>query len=591
VTPVGLGNRGRVIQLSDAPLSLAPLSQTRPTLAEPRPTANESAAVGENASSARDRLLRKLNEIPNDPRFSDWEQKAELQDTYLTWAASVLERREAAFGPEARYELQRNMSVDVAGAMLPAVYDAVRSFISSTSRSPVSNAITTALGNAGEFSNTIDAPLIGGLVGGLTAYAVDQTFLGAMDRLSRLANMPSLKPVDIDALIPEPCTVQLRLSKRDGVTYKVFEPVATDAAPQLDAPVANTSLAALRSTSVERRNAVKAWQNVLNGGSVTSLLQPTLTGLTNMGRRAWLPKGALLDEGQLFAASAFASGTASASGRLAQGVARSLPWVAQANVSNLLGGTQRVNLFVSTRRDPDARAAGFASMVSLPRYVIPLARETVSAGLHAISIPYLHRSWKDLKALVLNLGGIAASNAAAGSLAVALGSHVAQLARKGSLTALPGEAHDSPGALLQQFTQSATSDFTWDLIKAQLKLVDHKVVESLDRRRQTLISQSLKEQASVGRAVMTSLTLSSPGLSRLSAPMREVLSRLRAELNDDGVAGAETLRQARESLKSPVGPDARILGNARRPLLAGTATLQSVASSIEALERLRRGPG
>jgi hypothetical protein len=555
-------------------------------------SASASAGVAENASSARERLLLRLDNMPFDTHQTvNADQQAAWQDEYLTWATSVLERREAAFGPEARYELHSNMSVDVAGAMLPAVYDAARSFISSTSRSPVSNTVTNALGTAGEFTNTYDPAVIGGIAGGLAVYAVDRTLLGAMDRLSWLANMPSLKPVDIDALIPEPCTVQLRLSNRGGVTYKRFERVATDAEPRVATHDAspNTSLAALRRTSAERREAVGAWQSVLNGRSGASLVHPTFTGLTNMGRRAWLPESALFDTGQLLGASALASGTAAAASRLALGIARSLPWVAQTHVDDLLGGTQRVNLFVSTRRDADARAAGFASIVSLPRYLIPLARETVSLGLHAIPIPFLHRSWKDLGAQGLDMTRHAFSNACASVFSVSVGSMVAQLARNGSLTALPGEAHNSPAALLQQFTQSAASDHIWEVFKANLSAVEHKLGNSLDQLRDMRVSHFRMVRVSAGGEVKQALNRLE--LDKLSVPMHAALVDLSRELDVRDVAGAETLRQARKRLQSAAGSDVDILGAERLPLLDATAKMLRAGSSIEALERVRRAPG
>jgi hypothetical protein len=552
--------------------------------------------------------------MPFDTRIGNADQQAAWQAEYLTWAASVLERREAAFGPEARYELQRDMSVDVAGAMLPAVYDAARSFISSASRSPVTNAVTTTLGNEGEFSNSYDPAVIGGIAGGLIAYAADKTLLGAMDRFSRLANMPRLEPVDIDALIPEPCPVRLLLSNRDGVTYKRFERVATDVEP-LGAPddaSANTSLAALRRTSEERREAVRAWQHGLKGKSWASLTQPVLTGAFNTGRRAWLPESALYEPWQLLGASAVASGAAAASSRVGEGIARSLPWTAQTRVDDLLGGTQRVNLLKRTLPNADVPAAGFDSILTVPRYLLPLVREIASLCLHAVPLPFLHRSWRDLWAQGLDIAYHAVANATASVFAVGTGLMVAQLARGGSLTKLPGEAHNSRGALLQQAVQSATSDYAWALIRGNLPAVPHSLVDSLDRWRALRVSQTRTAQASMGREMLRALnrleiqSLSAPmsrvmgreitgplgqrEIQRLSQTLSRALSKLLDELNDPGVAGADTLNAAHECLRSAVGSDARILGGAQRTLRCGIKNLQRAGSTLEANERARRAP-
>jgi len=133
-----------------------------------------------------------------------------LELDYVNWAAGVADQRQAAFG-DGGYSVGQDHATKFGEAVVPALYDGARQFISSSARSPFQGATMTGLAprheqvgglriNHGELDNQYDTAVIGGAVGGLVAYAVDSTVLKAMDKRADLANLPKLKAVDLKTL-------------------------------------------------------------------------------------------------------------------------------------------------------------------------------------------------------------------------------------------------------------------------------------------------------------------------------------------------------------------------------------------------------
>jgi hypothetical protein len=429
-----------------------------------------------------------------------------MQVEYIPWAAKVLESREKAFGAGG-YALDRNRSIALGEAALPALYDGVRQFISSMSRSPLRNAVATLVGprsagtdasgqrlNAGELNNNYDPSLAGGVAGAATAYAVDTALLSAMDRRARLANFPEFKPVNLKALVPDPAPVQLRMVQG---RKEFWRPLHDESgALQADAPggQGSPSMAALKDKTETRRKLLTDVQEMLEAKQWGLLAQPMLAGGANVLRRAILSKEALLRPLPVLGHSMWASGLGGASAKLGLGLAKSAAW---ADVDNLVGGKQRVNLFATRVADSNVRPAGLADYRGLPGHAWQVTKETVSLTAHFALGPWRSSgsripSREAVQARIGDLARTVVSNVFASVLSTATGPLVAQLLRNGAAAPLPGESPQSGAYLLQQAAQSATNDFVWQASREALRGGAYNLGASLDRWRDNRQARSLQ---------------------------------------------------------------------------------------------------
>lgn len=433
------------------------------------------------------------------------EAQVAMEAQYIEWAAKVLEAREKAFG-SGGYVLGQDRSIALGEAALPAMYDGARQFISSMSRSPFRNAVATLLAprsggtdasgqkiNAGELSNNYDPSLTGGVAGAATAYAVDSALLSAMDRRARLANFPEFKPVDLKALVPDPAPVQLRMVEGRKEYWRPLQDERTALHAAAPTGQDTPSLAALKDKTETRRKLLSDLQDVLEAKQWGLLAQPMLAGAFNVLRRASSSTHALLRPAPVLAHSMWASGVAGASTKLTLGLAKSAAW---ADVDNLVGGRQRVNLFATKVANPDVRPAALSDLPGLPRHAWEVTKEAASLAAHFMAGP-----WRDSGTLVpsreavqARVGDIArtlVSNVFASVFSTAVGPLVAQIMRGGAAAPLPGESPQSGAYLLQQAAQSATNDFVWQASKEAFKGGAYDLGKSLDRWRDNKQAQWL----------------------------------------------------------------------------------------------------
>lgn len=441
-------------------------------------------------------------------------QQAALETEYLDWAARTLAARQQAFG-EGRYAVDRDRSIAVGEAALPALYDGVRQFLSSSSRSPLSGALATWVGprltppdaagrrvNVGELNNHWDPAVIGGSAGGATALAMDSTLLSAMDRRARLANFPKFSPVDLKALVPDPSPVQLRIVEG---RKEYFRPADAGGDP---ASAGLPTMAALQEKALHHRNALAQVQGALQGQGFGLFAQPLVTGAANVLRRQLMSAAALTQGLPVLGGGILASGGAGAATRLGLGLAKA---AAYADVDNLVGGTQRVNLFAPKLPQPNQPAASWSDAGNLPRHALDVTREAGS-----LAAQYLAGPWRDSGGLLPSAGSLGArvsdiahtvlSNTLASVFSTATGPLVAQVLRNGSSGAQPGESLQSPAYLLQQFAQSATNDFVWNASRSALRTGAFDLGASLDRWRDGRQAQLLQTARQAQDAL--------PGLAR-----------------------------------------------------------------------------
>jgi hypothetical protein len=453
--------------------------------------------IGETSTPSRERIQKALDTKDfRAPEGVARDAQVAMEAQYIDWAATVLEAREKAFG-SGGYVLQQDRNIALGEAVLPAMYDGVRQFISSMSRSPLRNAVATLLAprsgtdasgqklNAGELSNNYDPSLIGGLAGAATAYAVDTALLSAMDRRARLANFPEFKPVDLKALVPDPAPVQLRIV---GDTKEYWRPLQDElTAPNAAAPAGQDtpSMAALTDKTETQRKLLSDVQDMLEAKQWGMLAQPMLAGAFNVLRRATSSAKSLLQPGPVLAHSLWASGLGGASTKLTLGLAKS---AAFADIDNLVGGRQRVNLFATKVANPEVRPAGLSDYRGLPMHAWEVVKETASLAAHFAAGPWrdsgsLIPSREAVQARVGDIARTVVSNVFASALATGTGPLVAQILRGGAAAPLAGESPQSGAYLLQQAAQSATNDFVWQASREAFRGGAYNLAASLDRWR------------------------------------------------------------------------------------------------------------
>jgi len=458
------------------------------------------------AATPRERIAAALDAIAfHAPAGEARVVQVAMEAEYIDWAAKVLEAREKAFGSSG-YAFGHDRSIALGEAVLPAMYDGVRQFISSMSRSPLRNAVATLIGprsagtdasgqrlNAGELNNNYDPSLAGGVAGGATAYAVDTALLSAMDRRARLANFPEFKPVDLKALVPDPAPVQLRMVQGGKEYWRPLQDEPTAPPATVSAGHGRLTMAALEDKTATRRKLLSDVQDVLEAKQWGMLAQPMLAGAFNVLRRASIPAQALLRPVPVLAHSMWASGLGGASTKLALGLAKSAAW---ADVDNLIGSRQRVDLFATQVAKPEVRAAGLSDIRGLPGHAWQVAKETASLAAHFTAGP-----WRDSSTMIpsreavqARIGDIArtlVSNVFASVFSTATGPLVAQILRNGAAAPLTGESPRSGAYMLQQAAQSATNDFVWQASKEALKGSAYNLAASLDRWRDSKQAQWL----------------------------------------------------------------------------------------------------
>lgn len=513
-----------------------------------------------------------------------------MEAEYIDWAAGVLQARQKAFGAGAAYTLGGDMKAPLKDAVLPALYEGARQFISSASRSPVSNAIVSALGPrtnsaghaVGELTFQLDAASVGGSIGGTTAYAVDAWVLQAMDRRAKLANFPGLKAVDLKALVPDPAPVQLRIVNG---TKEYWRPAA-DAGETPDVP----TMTELKNRATSQREALARWQQNLDGKGLAAWFQPAMAGAFNVVRRAVSNTAALTEPLPLFAGSVLASANAGALSKFTLGMTKALPVVSQTEVDNLVGGKQQANLFAVQRPDPNTPAATWSDAKHLPQFMAGTARE---AGDLLVQTFNPRRSWSEIGGQAKDILRTALSSATASVTALGTGPLFGTLLRGGSSEPLPGESPHSGAYMLQQFVQSTMNDFTWNAAKDFMKADSYGLSADLDRHR-AQSQQDLLAAAGTARRTLPDLLASlaqsvTPQSDSALAAVMPAISQALAPSGTDQGTNLARLKDAKRDLKNAaIGSDLDVR-QAHAKLLAALNTVIEATEQHEA-QRLRWSP-
>ncbi|MFD1838023.1 type III secretion system effector XopF2 [Paracidovorax cattleyae] len=507
-----------------------------------------SGDEGDGADAAVARLrMQVMAHLGPMPLAADVQDRAEVQaqmeTEYVQWAADRLLERQKAYGATEGYHFREHMEpVGWQRASVAIAYESLKGFMTSATRTPSGGAISTLRDNeVGDTASKIWPAVYGGMIAGMVNYLTESIVVPAMDRRSRVANMPGFKAVDPKVLVPDPAPVQLELTAEGAKRFW---------RPARDSEVGRTSTTedvvrstrnALRGAAFDHRKLVETRQKLMDGKAEAALLKPMLTAIANATRRGLSSEETLASPLRALGFGAVASGTASAVNKAVLETTKALPRTGQVAVSDLVGGTQRVNLFRLARPDDTQAPLQWSDARRLPGFALNVAQESVSLLGEAFrtSAGAFHAA-RDF--FVRSVGG----NVVMGAVASAAGLQFASIVRGRYGVPDGDEPPNSRGGVMQQAGQSFFSELGWSGWKALMGDISGELTSRLDRRRDQKQERFWREARGEMRALDPVLE------SLLSTSMRSFVppARRPAAAAAQGAGAAESsdaaLRRAEE---------------------------------------------
>ncbi|WCM92798.1 hypothetical protein M5C99_21045 [Acidovorax sp. NCPPB 2350] len=405
------------------------------------------------------------------------DQQEEMEAEYTQWAAERLMERHRADGG---YRFRDSMEpVGLMRASVPVAYESLKGFMTSATRTPSGGSISTLQdNNDGPTAAKFWPAVYGGLLAGPVNYLTESIVIPSMDRRARVANMPLFKALDPKVLVPDPPPVQLEVTA-DGAK-RFWRPVRDQEVGHIatTGSVDRPTLNALRGQAHDHRKFVETRQKLMDGKAEAALFKPTLTAGANALRRWVSSTAALASPLKVFGWGAIASGGASALNKAVLDTTKALPGTGQVTVSDLVGGTQRMNLFRLAVPDETQEPLQWKDAKRLPGFALDVLKEGVPLLGEAFrsGSGFFHAT-RDF--VVRSVGG----NVVTGAAATAAGLQLASIVR--GLYGVPasGEPTNSHASVLQQAGQSFMSELGWSGWKALMGDISGELASRLDRRR------------------------------------------------------------------------------------------------------------
>jgi hypothetical protein len=541
------------------------------------------------ASALRDRPFEADALPTGEQKDSELARQHDMEREYIDAMATALQARRSAFGGEGLYQLGEDMKAPYQDAVLPAVYEATRQFISSGSRSPARNALIAKIGprsgpggrSVGELAFQMDAASISGAVAGVPAYLTDAWVLQALSRRAKLANFPEMKAVDVKTLVPDPSPVQLRLVG-PGKAKAYWRPV--EHGPARGAERDLPTMTELRNEAASRREAIARWQKRLDGQGLFRWFQPGMSGAFNVARRALSSTRALIEPLPVFVTSLAASSSAGAASKFALTMAKATPGLSQVDVDDLVGGRQKLNLFAVKAPDAQRPAARWADIRRLPQFVGEVAQEAAS-----LAVTSLRPSVGDRFAQAVDILRTSLANATASVASQAVGPLLGSILRGGSASPLAGESLRSGAFLLQQFGQSTINDYEWNSSKDYTKSDAHDLAGELDRARDSKQHALMRGADRTHTQVLAGIHALREG-APLADDIASALGQIQAILQQEGAVDVGRLFAAKATLERATAQDGLPVATAAGcgDILAGIDASIRLADQHELLARWRR---
>ena len=480
-------NRGDQRQRSSLFADLPTLSKSArhptPTAAPmPRLFREENSHIAANAphkataTEDQDPDLREyLRSIPFADSIDRREQEA-LEEEYAVWATAQLKRRKQAFGPS-HYQLGSDMKPAGSEIFLPLAFDFSTSFLRSALRSPVGMSVRQWLSPKEQTDPLLFPTIIGGMVAGASTFLVSTFVTQALERRAHLANLPRFVAIDPAVLAPEPGPVQLEMTEDGKKRY-----VKDSMTPTMAAPAAFLRREQRSEEAESLREQVTHQQTLLgNKHWINVMAKPGYDSLFAMIRRCISTP--TVQEGPGFLGVAMV--TNGLSGGLYKStleLSKTFSSTGQIEVPDLVGGTQRVNLFQLTPPNPDAPTPRWSDAKQLPRYLWHSMQESGALLAQSVKTP-LNVLTSASQLFIHNMFGNAMSALTSKSACQYIASYLSAQEKSASDSNLTAYAETA--------SQSFISDCVWNLWKNQMGHNDH-LAHQLDRQRKTNQAKSLQ---------------------------------------------------------------------------------------------------
>jgi hypothetical protein len=529
-------------------------------------------APSSTIEQARAHITQRLSalEFSNDLSDASMQEQRSLEQEYTNHTANALSMRMQAY-TAAEHELGANMRTQPGDAVLPVLLTSTQGFITSAARSPIRN--TTILNldpNKAELSSQADRTWIAAAPSGLTAYGASEVLTNAMSRRAQAGNVPAVHAVNIDALLPAPSSVVLKV-EGNRKSYVKLDP-------------AGAQYTKLKTEHAIKKRNLLQWQNALEGkGAVAPWIQPVLTGSANLARRALSQKTDLFTSGRLFAASALASGTAGAATKALLGGLQVAPRLGQTKVDDFVGGTQVVNLFEVRTPNPDVPPA---RITDLPRGLLQTGAEAAALIKHSFNP---QRGAHELLLQGQDVARYVLSNMTASFGSAFMGLGAGDIIRN-TLVRDKNEPFNSDANLLQQFVQSGSNELLWKAMLDHKKEGAYSIGTSLDAQRDITEADSHDTATEAFKQVkFIRQTITPERQARLPQDWQNALPLLDEMLNTDSPdleAVTHTLDAIEAAEQSSSGSPS--MAFTRGNILAHFESMKNALTSREQLQQYRQ---
>ncbi len=420
-------------------------------------------------------LAERLDAIPfSATAMANLPAQRAMEIEYVAWATEQLAARKTAFG-EHTYSLQASPPTLLKDASLRIVFDAVSAGLKSSFRSPMRAAVAANLDE--ELTSRFNVSLASGLASAMPAMLAAEVVIPALQSRATVSNLQSLSPVDPNVLFPDPGPVLLQVTSEDGVRKKRYlRPIEARDLPADIAEQGGTgrpSRQELNAEARKQREKLTLWQATLSGKRGGTLTKPTITGGLGSLRRHLSSDPMLTTASGVFGGSMISSFGASALTEALQGVAKSVPRFSAVGISDLTGGTQRVNSFKLVRPKADQPPAGWSDIVYGAAFVADSLREMAALASYAVlpdwraTTPANKRPDLNIVATAYHLVGTATANVFAAIGGDASGPYFAQIMRGVSTGEAAGESPRSGGNIAQQFAASGMNELIWGILSGE----------------------------------------------------------------------------------------------------------------------------
>ncbi|WP_019304480.1 type III secretion system effector XopF1 [Xanthomonas oryzae] len=481
-------------------------------------------------------------------------EQTALQAAYLEWADARVQERITAFGPDAGYQAVGDMKTAGTKAALPIAYQCLRSFIIGAMRSPVG----LATGAAYAARRPVDAEelstvMVSGVAAGSASYTSDTLLIPAMDRRTRVANMPKFQAIDPKILAPDPPPVILEVTAEG----KRFTRPGENDAP---------TLAELKAQTHDSRLVITQLQSNLDDKSLdTLLLKPVINAVFNAARRTGGNPDLLTPAGQL-GFSALAIGGAGVVQKALLETGKAVARTGQMSVPDLVGGEQRLNMFALALPDKERRPAQWSDAVHFPpRYLLDTGKEALALARQGFkSANAIATTARDLLTRHM-LSNVISSFASMGAARI-----ITAPLRGGSYTRVAGEAANSTAVVAQQAVQTLFNDTLWNALKAK-NGTNTSQAARLDNERAVLAAEY---QCTIKRTI-----------EALAEPVDQAIARLSEQTR------AKAARAMEEGMRVVPGPELLTLRTALQALLKEIGAQSVSIATIDAVRTALREAG